>query len=75
MVTTNSILNKIDGQSIAIKEFMNFNAEIRNIQQQFGKAYLEMLKQDHNDWNGTVMHAMKDYAGSIMNVCKKYFEH
>lgn len=75
MVSANSILEKIDGQSKAISEFMDFNAEIRDIQEQFGKAYLEMLKQDHSDWNGAVKHAMKDYAGSIMNVCRRYFEH
>lgn len=74
MKSPNSILEKIDRQSIAIKEFMNFNAEIHDIQKQFGKAYLEMLRQDHSDWNGTVKHAMKDYAGSIMNACRRYFE-
>ena len=74
MVSANSILKKIDGQSIAIKEFMDFNAELHDIKQQFGKAYLEMLKQDHSDWNGTVKHAMKEYAGSIMNACRRYFE-
>lgn len=75
MVTTNSVLKKIDGQTNAINEFMQFNAELHDIQKQFGEAYFEMLKQDHNDWNGTVKHAMKDYAGSIMNVCRRYFEH
>lgn len=75
MVTTNSILKKIDEQTNALNEFRQFNAEIHDIQEQFGKAYFEMLKQDHNDWDKTVKHAMKDYAGSIMNVCRRYFEH
>ena len=75
MESTNSIINKVNGQTIAINEFMNFNAEIHEIQKKFGEAYFEMLKQDHSDWNGTVKHAMKDYAGTIMNVCRRYFEH
>lgn len=73
-MSINVTLNKIDEQTNAIKEFMEFNAEIRDVQEQFRKAYLEMLEQDHSDWNGTVKHAMKDYAGSIMNVCRRYFD-
>ena len=74
MTSTNSVINKINEQTIAIKEFMDFTAEIHEIQKQFGEIYFEMLKQDHSDWNGTVKHAMKDYAGSIMNACRRYFE-